>query len=78
MTKEPKCNECGSTRWKVLGVSGYDDTLEAECRNCGNVVEGEPDFLGEGGMEWVLAMRLSYETKEKTLEELGQMNIFKD
>lgn len=52
-----KCRECETGDLKILGTGGFGDTVEVECQNpnCREEYEVEPDGLGDGGMEWVMA-----------------------
>lgn len=50
-----KCRECGG-KLKVLGSGYYGDTVLVKCRDCRAKYEVEPDGLGMGGEEMLLAM----------------------
>lgn len=66
-----KC-KCGG-KLKVLGMADiYDDLIEVECSDCGDVLVVEPDGLGMGGMEWVEAKMLSED------KEAEQLSLFED
>jgi len=55
------CRECQTPdSLKILGTGAYNDTIEVECINCGELYEVEPDGLGEGGLEMVDAMNLEF------------------
>ncbi len=60
-----KCRECGDGYLDVIGTSGFGDTIEVECDNCGETYELEPDGLGEGGMEWVDAKMMDIHHRGK-------------
>jgi hypothetical protein len=50
-----KCHNCGGKDFEILGTGYLGDTIEVECKDCGEFYELEPDGLGQGGMEWVEA-----------------------
>lgn len=53
-----KCRECQKKTLKITGTGHYGDTVEVECTNCGEVYEVEPDGLGQGGLELIIAMEM--------------------
>ena len=53
-----KCRECGEGTVKINGTAGFDDLIEVECDQCGEIYEVEMDGLGEGGMEFVEAQMM--------------------
>lgn len=48
-----QCPECKDGKLKPIGISGYNDLIEAECNKCHTIVEVESDGLGDGGLEFV-------------------------
>jgi hypothetical protein len=49
------CRECEIGSLKVIGLGGYDDLVQVECRHCGAIYDVEPDGLGRSGDELVEA-----------------------
>lgn len=59
MTKEKyTCRECGKKELTIMGTGYYGDNIEVECQACGEFYEVEPDGLGQGGLEFILAQQL--------------------
>lgn len=52
------CPECENANLKIIGVGVYGDTIEAECPECGESFELEPDGFDEGGMEMIEALMM--------------------
>lgn len=50
-----ECRECGG-ELEVMGTGYYGDTIEVECKACGEFYEVEADGLGEGGEEYIDAV----------------------
>ena len=57
-----KCRECGEKQLKIMGTGYYGDTIEVECQACGEFYEVEPDGLGQGGLELIIAMEMDMES----------------
>jgi DNA-directed RNA polymerase subunit RPC12/RpoP len=55
------CRECGKKELKIMGTGYYKDTIEVECQACGEFYEVEPDGLGQGGLELIIAMEIDSE-----------------
>lgn len=55
------CRECKQNKLEIVGTGTYDDTIEVECKGCGECYEVEPDGLGDGGMEFVDAQMAEME-----------------
>jgi hypothetical protein len=56
-----KCPSCNEGTLEIQGVAGFNDLIEVECNKCGEVLELEPDGLGDGGLEMVDAMMIAME-----------------
>jgi hypothetical protein len=74
-----QCRECGNGELKVLGTGGFGDVVEVECQNpnCGEIYDVEPDGLGMGGEEWILAKSIDEQNKQEkefTAAELAEIN----
>ena len=50
------CRECGEKKLEIMGTGYYGDTIEVECQACGEFYEVEQDGLGQGGLEFIIAM----------------------
>lgn len=57
-----RCKECDG-ELKITGTGYYGDTVEVECQNpdCGECYELEPDGLGLGGDEFVMAAAIEHD-----------------
>lgn len=66
-----RCRECKIGTLKITGTGYYDDTIMVECQNpeCQATYELEPDGLGEGGMEWVVAKMMDEKCPPEILDE---------
>jgi len=61
MKYKVKCRECGVGELKILGAAMDVGGIDVVCLSCGETYAVEPDGLGDGGMEWVEAMRIESE-----------------
>jgi len=57
-----KCRECKG-ELKILGTGGYGDSIEVECKKCGEIYEVESDGLGGGGLEMIDALMADMENE---------------
>jgi hypothetical protein len=59
------CRECQTPySLKILGIGYYGDTIEVECKACGETYEVEMDGLGEAGMEMIEAFQAEQKRSE--------------
>jgi hypothetical protein len=57
---ESKCKECKTGNLEIVGTAGFEDMVEVHCTNpsCDETYEVEPDGLGMGGEEMMIAAML--------------------